>query len=228
MEAETTTPATAAPQGAAARERSNHDHNDEHRSNGVDAPAATAAAEAQHKSPYTTAYPDANTWSIVLFQDSAHYPEYKAWQQRTLSLWPVISMLAFIGIPNMSSRFNWQWFGVGTETTAQLVGQLSLVPLNMLFGLHIYSLVYRRSTPEPLGARSWATWLLKAFPIEDVICYGCIVANTSIFIGRVQRGACTEAEAASIWLSQQCNPVANRFEVLHQRFSHSYYAHSLC
>jgi uncharacterized membrane protein len=111
----------------------------------------------------------------------------------------------------MVSRFNWPWFGPDTETTAQFVGQLSLVPLNVLFALYVGSLVYRHRFPEHTSAAArWAAWILTDVAIEDFLCYFSAIAYTSIFIGRVQRGQCTEAEARSIWLSQSCNPVADR------------------
>ena len=186
------------------------EENDRHRD------AAPEATTPVNKSSYKTMYP--NVKKFLFFQSPAHSFEFKLWKQQNLSLHMAIAMLLFIGVPNMATRFNWQWIGLGTETTAQFVGQLSLVPLNVLFVVYIGSLVILNyhpvqvgpDAPPPSQLQGWAVWALTKTNIEDLICYGCIVANTSIFIGRVMHGACTEPEAANIWLTQQCNPVANR------------------
>ena len=186
------------------------EENDRHRDA---APEATAPVS---ESPYMTMYP--NVKKFLFFQCPTHYFEFKEWKQQNLSLATILFIMLFLAIPGMATRFNLPWIGLGTETIAQFVGQLSLVPLNALLVTYtgsVATLVYHPvpvgpDAPPPSYVQGWAMWMLTKTNIEDSICYGCVVANTSIFLGRVMHGACTEAEAANIWLSQQCNPVANR------------------
>ena len=107
---------------------------------GAAASKGAAAGGGTRHSPYTTTYPNLN--KLLLFEDPTHRLDFKAWKRRTLSIAVTMVLMTAVGVLHMVSRFNWPWFGPDTETTAQFVGQLSLVPLNVLFALYVGSLVY--------------------------------------------------------------------------------------
>lgn len=172
--------------------------------------------------------------AFPLFRHNKHYQEYRSWQRRTVMVEGMVFMIVAIVIPNMFTRYSWQWFGPYTESLWHFLSKLLFLPLIGLFAVQIVSHIFMQFYPdeEPedalgmeipvnddnmphpslshwgLSMRTMVLWMIdRQIAVEDWTMYVIIALNAAVFIARVKYGACPSGWDKNVWLSQICNPV---------------------
>ena len=159
--------------------------------------------------------------SFPKFLSKSRFEEYRRWQRDDLSFSSMIALLLFLGVPNMFTRYNWQFFGTTDQNYWAFAAQLLLFPLNLMLLLHLTAYYYWKKFPRDMENVSYmekwimsqvltvSDFLMTKGRFEEFLIFVVTVVNILIFISRVVAGACPAEREKSIWLSQSCNPEAS-------------------
>ena len=155
------------------------------------------------------------------FLNKNQFEEYRRWQREDLSYRSMVGLILVLGIPNMFTRYNWQFFGTSDQNYFAFAAQLILFPINLMLCVHLTAYYYWKKLPrdgENVSCMNkWvlsqvltvSDFLMTKGRCEEALLFLVTLVDILIFISRVFAGPCPRERENSIWLSQSCNPVAN-------------------
>ena len=147
---------------------------------------------------------------------------YRKNQQTNASLTTINLFFSVCGLPFIATRYSLFTGDLGGREYMLLTGgQSLLLPLLLTFIIYCISLAFkhidssltRPSADQHQTLRMVCKMIRDVGHLEDIMCILSSLSFTLIFLGRVSIGQCPAG--ASVWASQQCNPVAASHSVPH-------------
>ena len=158
--------------------------------------------------------------SFPAFTDASIAKEYRAWNQQSVSLIPLILATIATVSTLLITRYNLSSLFLGEyENPFTIMAQVFVIPGCVAFTIYMAPqlfLMHCRRNPISssasqhdrdltLSRKRWCEKCLE-YPLEDIICVFSALTISFVFLGRVAAGQCPDN--VNIWEAQRCNPVA--------------------
>ena len=162
------------------------------------------------------------------FFNAPIYAQYQVWQQNAMSFRAMLFAWGLCGGPHILGRFSLAFLIKGIPQHPLIVcSQIMLIPVIGLFLIFFSCLIFMSKygdkkklqldknitlesnlTERGRYIRDICQYLLLYGHLQDLFMYSIAVSNSFNLLGRVLTGQCPEN--TSLFMSQRCNPLADR------------------